>query len=95
MRNPIIQMLPAGASISIAIDPPMTVDERPYVLTMHGKTSPVAVEVESDKMIRVHNPMSVAVPFVFFLGPQTIPPHWMQRAMSFIAQLRKTEKPAP
>jgi hypothetical protein len=89
MRNPIVQVLPAGATIAIAVTPPIALEERPYVFTMHGRKSPVAVEIESDASVRVHNPMASAVPFVFFIGPQIAPPQWMAKVMQIISQLRR------
>jgi hypothetical protein len=92
MRNPIVQMLPAGATLAIAVTPPIAPTERPYIFTMLGKRSPVAIEVESDSSVRVHNPMASAAPFVFFIGPQIAPPQWMAKVMQMISQLRQEPK---
>jgi hypothetical protein len=85
MRNTIVQTLPPHADLTFDIDPPMTADERPYLLALKGKASAV-VRVVHSGCISVTNPTAEPSVFMLTIGPvMTLPPGLHAAISSFLA----------
>ena len=87
MRSQLAQTLPPNSALQITIDPPIALDERPFLLTVHGPSS-VSVEIQDDRRVIVRNNLPTTVPFFFFVGPQVQAPPWLEAGLAFVKQLR-------
>ena len=83
MRNVCAQVLPAGAALTIPINPPMEPGELPFVFTVLGHESVVIRVVDSQRAI-IHNPTDRSSPFLFFVARQPTVPVWLQTAMRIL-----------
>jgi hypothetical protein len=88
MRNVIAQSLPPGAEITLKITPPMTEDERHYLLKPPSH-SPVVVTVIDDAHVSITNPGDTIAYFVFCVGPVMRLPPGMYEAISAYLTTRK------
>jgi|WetSurMetagenome_2_1015567.scaffolds.fasta_scaffold590562_1 hypothetical protein len=78
VRNPIIQTLPAGATLMLDIEPPMDEDERPMILPFRGRGS-VVVHVIDNGCLEITNPTNELAPFILVVAK---PPRELQRLMT-------------
>lgn len=85
MRSYTFQALQPGQTTTIPLDPPLTADERHYILTGLGRGS-VIVQTIDDSHIAVINPTHFIAPFLFFIGPKRILPSIFSKIARLLGQ---------
>jgi len=87
MRNTVLQVIPAGATLMVPVDPPMELHESPFMFTALGRDSAV-IRVVDTALVAIHNPTDRPSPFLFFVATQpTFMPVWLQTAMRILGGL--------
>jgi hypothetical protein len=88
MRNLVVQALPAGAVMTINVEPPMADDERPILLPFRGSGT-VVVRVIHNACLEIENTTSEIAPFAICVGkPPQLPPQVQVLANLLIHTLR-------
>lgn len=71
IRNSSIHVLMPSACIVLAVDPPLTDREKPYVITVRGRQTVVVRMIDSGQ-VAVENPTDAVSLFMFFVGPRRL-----------------------
>jgi hypothetical protein len=85
-RNKLVQVLAAGTTLMVPIDPPLGPDDAPVVLTAFGRGSVVTRVVDS-RQVAIHNTTTHLVPFLFFIANRPSIAAWHHLASQLLKGL--------
>jgi hypothetical protein len=71
MRNPVTAIIPPNGSLSMRIDPPMSPNEKIYLMTLRGAETATVNEIDRGQIV-VTNPSAKISPVFVYVGPSNL-----------------------